>query len=113
MAAAARGANLLLMFLLELGVYVAVAFWGLRIGPSWTVKVLAGLGGPLVLAVIWGVLASPRARWPVRGLARAGLEVAWFGAGTAALAAAGLVLPAIVFACLYLVNAALRRLWRQ
>ncbi len=109
----AKNANLLLAFLLELAVYVSVGFWGFTASPNLAVKLLAGLGAPLVLAVVWGVFASPRASVPLHGLARAGLETLWFGSGAAALAAAGRVGPAVLFGAVYLANAGLLRVWHQ
>ena len=50
---------------------------------------------------------------PLTGFARVVLEVLWFGGGAAALVMAGSVTPGIVFAAVYLVNAALRLLWNQ
>ncbi len=108
-----KNANLALMFLLELAVYVAAAIWGATVSQVPAVRLAAGIGAPVALAAIWGVFGSPRARFPARGAARVALELAWFGAGAAALGAAGHVAAAIVFGALYLTNAALRRLWHQ
>ncbi|MEV5409423.1 YrdB family protein [Thermopolyspora sp. NPDC052614] len=107
----AKGANLGLMFLLEIAVYLAVGRWGFTLAAALPVKLLAGLGGPLLFATVWGLLAAPKARVRLRGLARAGLEIAWFGGGAVALIAAGSPAAAAVFTALYLVNAALRITW--
>jgi hypothetical protein len=109
----ARGANAALCFFLELAVYIAVGYWGFKASPRLALKLLAGLGAPLALAVVWGTFASPRAPLPVHGLARAALEFGWFGAGAAALAATGRHAWAVAFGATYLVNAALRWHWHQ
>lgn len=108
-----RGLNLAVMFLLEIAVYVCVCYWGLTLDAALVVRVLAGVGGAALLAVVWGLLGAPKARRPVRGLGRLLLEVLWFGAGVLALAAAGPVLLAGVFAAVFVTNAALRAVWRQ
>jgi hypothetical protein len=111
MPAAARNANLLLAFLLELAVYVAAGWWGFTLDAALPVRVVAGLGAPLALAAAWAVFASPRALRPLRGPARAVFEGAWFGAGVAALATRGLVVPAVLLAVLCVVSWVLGR-WR-
>lgn len=105
--------NLLVMFLLELSVYAAVALWGFTASDKWLVKVLLGVGGPVVMIAVWAMLGSPRAPYPVHGVGRVVLEALWFGAGAAALAAAGKQGWAATFAGVFLVNAALRLLWNQ
>ncbi|MFJ4329977.1 MULTISPECIES: YrdB family protein [unclassified Streptomyces] len=105
--------NLLVMFLLELAVYTAVVLWGVAVGDAWPVEVALGVGAPLVMMAAWALSGSPRARYPARGGGRVALEVLWFGAGAAALAAAGRPGWAAVLAGVFLVNAVLRRLWEQ
>jgi pimeloyl-ACP methyl ester carboxylesterase len=51
------------------------------------VKLLAGLGAPILFAVVWSLFASPDAPRAAHGLPRGALEIAWFGAGAAAMAA--------------------------
>ncbi|MFD5051578.1 YrdB family protein [Streptomyces tendae] len=105
--------NLLVMFLLELAVYIAVVLWGITVGDGWPVEVALGVGAPAVMMTAWALFGSPRARYPARRGGRVVLEVLWFGAGAAALAAAGRPGWAAVLAGVFLVNAALRRLWEQ
>jgi hypothetical protein len=111
--ASLKALNLLLMFLLELAVYAAVVLWGMAVGDAWPAEVALGVGAPVVMMTAWALFGAPRARYPARGGGRVVLEVLWFGAGAAALAASGRPVPAAVFAGVCLVNAALRRLWRQ
>ncbi len=113
MAGAVRNVNLLLRFLLELAVYVAVGWWGFTRSPDLAVKLALGLAGPILFAVVWAVFASPRAVRPLHGRTLAALEIAWFGAGAAALAATGQVVPAIALAALYAVNVLALSPWRR
>ncbi|MBG0828964.1 YrdB family protein [Planomonospora sp. ID67723] len=114
MVSPAKNANLLLMFLLELGVLASVGYWGFTTGQNWPVKLLLGLGGVALFVAVWAVFgAADDARIPLTGLARVALELLWFGGGAAALALAGRLTPAIAFAAVYTVNAVLRLVWNQ
>ncbi|WP_308249983.1 YrdB family protein [Sphaerisporangium fuscum] len=107
----AKGANAALMFFLELAVYLSVGYWGFTVSPNWLLKILLGVGGPVLFGVVWGIFGSPKASIPLHGVGRVVLEVLWFGGGIAAAAAAGLVTTSVVFAVLFIVNAVLRLAW--
>lgn len=112
----AKGANMALMFFLELGVLVSVAYWGFTVSPNWAIKLLAGLGGPALFIGAWALFGAgggANATFPLTGLARVALEILWFGGGALALYAAGLATPAAVFAALFVLNAVLRIVWKQ
>jgi len=105
-------ANLGLRFLLELALLAAVAYWGFSEFDG-VVSVLIGLGAPLLVAFVWGTFMSPKAAHPVRDPTRIVLEVVLFGAGVAALAAAGRTTLAIVLAALVLLHLGLTFPLRQ
>ncbi|NJP89948.1 YrdB family protein [Nonomuraea sp. FMUSA5-5] len=116
MLALAKNANMLLMFLLELGVLASVAYWGFTVSPNWGIKLLAGLGGPALFITAWALFGAgggANATFPLTGLARAALEIVWFGGGALALYAAGVITPAIIFAALFILNAVLRIFWNE
>ncbi|MFF3329606.1 YrdB family protein [Streptomyces sp. NPDC002888] len=108
-----KALNLLVMFLLELAVYAAVALWGFTASDKWPVKVLLGVGAPVAMIAVWALFGAPRAPYAVHGGGRVVLEALWFGAGAAALAASGRQGWAATFVGVFLVNAALRFLWNQ
>ncbi|MEV0591111.1 YrdB family protein [Nonomuraea cavernae] len=112
----AKGANMALMFFLELGVLASVGYWGFTLNGSWGVKLLAGLGGVALFVAAWALFGAgggTNAVFPATGLARAVLEIVWFGGGALALYAAGLTTPAAVLTALFVVNAVLRLVWKQ
>jgi hypothetical protein len=110
----AKNTNLLVMFLLELGVLASAALWGFTAGSGWPVKLLLGLGAPALFVAVWALFgAANGATFPLHGLARVALELVWFGGAAALLAATGRVTLAAVFAAVYLANAALRLFWHQ
>lgn len=95
---ALRSTNLAVRFLCEVGLLVSLAVWGFRAGAGIAVKLLLGLGTPLLAAVVWGLWVAPASRRRLTNPARLAVEVLVFAAGVAALAAAGLPLVAIGFA---------------
>ena len=95
--------NLLLAFLLELAGLFAMGFWG------WTqhegfVRILLGLGLPILAAVIWGVFRVDGApgKAPVRvpGLVRLLIEWGFYAIAVICFFAAGQTAAAIVMAVL-------------
>ncbi|WP_188190238.1 YrdB family protein [Nonomuraea sp. SYSU D8015] len=111
-----KHANAALMFLLELGVLFSVGYWGFTVSPHWGVKLLAGPGGPALFIAVWALFGAgggANATFPLTGLARAALEILWFGGGALALYASGLVAPALLFYALFIINAVLRLVWKQ
>jgi len=88
-----------LRFLLELSALAALVYWGIEEFGG-IVQWVIGLGAPLVVAVVWGTFMSPKASRPTVDPVRLLIEMAVFGAGVAALFAAGATAVAVVFAVL-------------
>lgn len=112
----AKNANALLMFLLELGVLAAVGYWGFTVSPHLGIKLLAGVGGPALFIAAWALFGAgggTNATYPLTGLARAALEIIWFGGGALALYASGLLTSAVIFSALFILNAVLRIVWKE
>jgi hypothetical protein len=81
--------NLAFRFLLEVAALVAFASWGWQsVDPAWLRLVLAVVT-PLAAALLWGRFIAPQAGKRLPDPLRAGVEVAFFGAATAALAVVG------------------------
>jgi hypothetical protein len=99
-------ANYGLRFLLELAALAAVAYWGFHEFGG-VVQWVIGLGGPLLLAAVWGRFMSPKASHPTVDPVRLVIEVLVFGAGVAALFAAGAAVLGAIFAALAAVHLAL------
>jgi hypothetical protein len=113
MLATAKVLNLALRFFLELAVIGAAGYWGFTLRAAAWVRVLAGLGAPAALIVVWALFGAPRAPMKLTGAAHLVLDVAWFGSGVVLLLAAGRARWAFVLAVVYLVNLALLLIWDQ
>jgi len=95
---------LTLAFGFELAVLGLTGVWAWEASPGWLTPFVPAVGLPLVLAVLWGVFASPKARFPVRGAVRWVFESLWFGAGGLALAGLGFPWWGVAFWLLWLAN---------
>jgi hypothetical protein len=107
-----RSANLVLRFLLELSALAATAYWGFAAASGVTQWVL-GLGAPLLVAVVWGLFVSPKAKIELPRPTRFAIELLVFAAAALALATASQPVLAIVLAVLALVSGTLNYVWRD
>ena len=99
----AVNANDVVAFLVEVLVLVLLAWAGFSADASWLLRVLLGVGLPVVAAALWGLFAAPRARVSSEPL-RLVTKVVVLGAG---VVAGFLVLPtvwAVVVAVVVVVN---------
>ncbi|WP_051317096.1 YrdB family protein [Ectobacillus panaciterrae] len=82
-------ANLALRFLLELCALAALGYWGFQVKGGIIIKTVAGIGAPLLAAVIWGMFVAPRASMQLSGWMHFIVELLVFGSAAVALYAAG------------------------
>jgi hypothetical protein len=78
-------ANLALRFFLELCLLAALGYWGFQTGHDWLVKIVLGLGAPLLAAVVWGAFIAPKAAMKLREPWLLILELVVFGLAIVAL----------------------------
>ena len=108
-----KAANLLLRFLLELCALTALGWWGAHTGGRVLTKFALATIVVLAAAVAWGLVVAPNAPVDAGPVLRWAVEVAVFGAATAALVAVGRPRYALVLALLYVVNRVLMAIWDQ
>ena len=108
-----RSLNLLVRFLLELCLLGAVGYWGFETGDGAGMQALLGIGGPLLIAVVWGLFISPKATVELPIAAWIGLQVLLFGGAAAALTAVGSPTLAAAFLLVVVANGALMALLGQ
>lgn len=108
-----KGANLALRFLLELCLLAALGLWGFHVGGETFAKVVLAIGLPVVMAVVWSVFMSPKARVRLPRWPHLGAEIAIFGLGVGALYFAGYPRLAWIFAVVAAVSRVLIVVWKQ
>lgn len=110
---ALKALNLLVRFLLELGTLAAVAYWSFQTRSDWFTKLLFGIGLPLLIAVTWGLIMSPKAPYRLRGIPFTIMDFVLLGSGAAALYASGQTTLAWIFAAMLIIEEVLRLVWKQ
>ena len=74
-----KAINLGVRFLLEIIVLVTMGYWGFHVTQSAFVKILLGIGTPLLVAVIWGMFGAPKAPYTLTGFPFLLLDILIFG----------------------------------
>ena len=105
--------NMMTRFLLEIALLVIFSFWGFRTGNSTLMKIILGIGSPLLLAVVWGNLIAPKSNMRLQDPWLFILEIGSFGLAYWALNHTGKISLAIIFSVIYLINKILMIIWRQ
>ncbi len=105
--------NLGVRFLLELCMLVAVAYWGFNAESGWALKIIFGIGLPILLIVIWSLLLAPKAAYRLGGVPLTLLSLILLGSGAVALFVAGRAGLGWVYAIILVVNQVLLIVWKQ
>jgi hypothetical protein len=105
--------NLAVRFLLELCMLAAVVFWGFKTQSSWLMKILLGIGLPVLIALLWGTFLAPKATRPLSGASFLVLELILFSTGAFALFASGKPTLGWVYTITVIVNKILLFVWKQ
>lgn len=90
-------ANLALRFILELCALASLGYWGFRTGNGLLIKIVLGIGVPLLAAIVWGLVVSPKATYDIGELARLAVEIAVFGSAAVALYYSGPTKLSLIF----------------
>ena len=91
-------------FGLELVALVAFGLWGVHFGQGFVMRIFLGGGAPLLVAVFWGVVLSPKATVTLSPLLQLALKLAVFALASAALFTAEHFVLGIVFGALAVVT---------
>jgi uncharacterized protein DUF2568 len=110
---ALKGINLGVRFLLELCMLAAVGYWGFKTHSSWALKILYGIGLPVLIAVIWGRFMAPNSAHRLRGIVFTMMDLILLGSGAVALYASGQITLAWIYAAVLIMSESLRLLWKQ
>ncbi|MEU6250950.1 YrdB family protein [Glycomyces sp. NPDC047010] len=99
-------ANSFVALVLELALFVFVAWWALDLDHALWTRLLIAVASVGALIVLWGAFAAPKARVPLPTAGTVAVKAVAFGAGAAALWGLGLPAAAIAFAVLAAANTA-------
>lgn len=105
--------NLAVRFLLELGVLIIMGNWGFKIGNNLWMKLLLGIGSPLLFAVVWGTFLAPKSTLRLSQPWLLLVELVIFCLAGWALFSTTKASLTLAFAANYLINKILMILWRQ
>lgn len=108
-----KAINAGLAFFLELAMLAAFGYWGFYGDKSLFVKWMAGIGLPVLTAIVWGIFLAPRAAYRLNSISGNLLSLILFLLAAAALFYTQHTLLAIVFASIAVVNRALLLIWKQ
>lgn len=93
-----------ILFLLELFALIAFMYWGFQIDKGMLIKVMFGIGTPVIVALIWGTFIAPKASFPVSVPARMLLQLIIFGLAAMALYYSKKSMLAILFFVVVLIT---------
>jgi hypothetical protein len=110
---ALKGINLGIRFLLELSMLAAVGYWGFKTHSGWPMKLLFGIGLPILLAMIWGYFMAPRSTHRLSGIPFTVMDIILLGSGAVALYASGQPTLAWIYAAVLVISEILRLVWKQ
>ncbi|GHE12850.1 YrdB family protein [Streptomyces alanosinicus] len=106
-------ANELLAFLVELAALAFLSWWGFTVSHDAALRVLLGVGTPLVAIVLWSLFAAPRARLrPALPLVLA-VKAVVLGGGAAALYGVGHPGAAVATSVVVVANTAVAEIFRR
>ncbi|MFI5798643.1 YrdB family protein [Streptomyces sp. NPDC051677] len=105
-------ANEAVAFLLELAALGFLGWWGVGAGHEGVVRILLGVGTPLLAVVVWGLFAAPRARRRPRLLLVLVVKALVLGGGAAALYGVGHPVAAAAMAVVTVANVTVAETFR-
>lgn len=100
----AKATNLTIRFLLELVILFALSYWGFHFNSELIIQIVLGLGLPLITAIIWGKIISPKATIKLPIIGAVLIELLIFGAAFLCLLSNGFKVFAIIFILVSIVN---------
>lgn len=102
-----KGLNEVLRFVLELAMLAAFAYWGAHVGSTRVAHVITAIATPVGVALVWGLVLSPKAPAKLSSILRLILSLPVFLIAALATYASGLPLTAIAFALIATINTAI------
>lgn len=108
-----KNTNLLLRFLLEIGVLISIVYWGFHGKSNLAFKIGIGIVLPISIMFIWGVFVAPKSTFQLQLPIRLVVELIIFGIGVFSLFASGHPGLGKLFAVVVCVNILLLLYWKK
>lgn len=105
-----EAANLAVRFILEIGVLVALGYWGWKTGNG-TMRWVLAVGSVVAAIVVWSLFVSPDPTIELARPIRLVIEFVVWAAAAAALWATGLRALAVAFIVVAVVSGTLNYIW--
>ncbi|MFF3878724.1 YrdB family protein [Streptomyces sp. NPDC001978] len=99
-------------FLLELAALACLSWWGFAVGDE-AVRILLGVGTPLLAVVLWSLFAAPKARLRPRLPLVLAVKAVVLGGGAAALYGVRHPVAAVAMAVIVVANTAVAEIFRR
>ncbi|MDQ0219281.1 DUF2568 domain-containing protein [Peribacillus cavernae] len=97
----------------KIATLLAIGFWGFQKGSGIISSVLLGIGGPLLIAIIWGMFIAPKSLVILPFWAQLGLEAGIFGVAFIVLMNMGFSRIAYIIGLIVIINRILMIIWKQ
>jgi len=108
-----RTGNLALRFFLELAALAASAYWGATTATGHISQIALAVALPSLVAILWALFISPKARFPTGSFGRALLGLIVFLLAAAALWSRDRTALAMVYGSLAVISSVLIFVWPQ
>jgi hypothetical protein len=105
--------NLAISFLLELFALAALGYWGFTIRKGWGIKIICGLGAPILAAFIWGLYVAPHATYKLPYVIQQAIGLGVFAISIYALYRRGKSTWATIFGVILVVNRLIDYVWEH
>jgi len=105
--------NLGVRFLLEIIALIILGYWGFQVSQGTIMKIIVGIGTPLLAAVIWGLFGAPKATYLLTGFPFLLLEIIIFGLPAVALFFIEKQKLAFIYGLVTVINLILIKIWDQ
>ena len=93
-----------IFFLLELATLASLMYWGFHVDKGMLMKIVLGIGTPILVAMIWGTFIAPKASIPVSIPYEFFFKLIIFGSAVAALYFSEKSMLAIIFGIVVLIE---------
>jgi len=105
--------NLLVSFLLEVGLIILAGYWGFHQSENSILKYILAIGVPSVIILLWGIWAAPKSKRRLKNPVRTTFKLAMMALAVFFGYATGQPVLVVCFAVITILNVSLAYLFSQ